>query len=142
MRSAPDQRMNSHFNMQQDMIFDARRGGLSWARIVEWLGGRAPRPPGGSGSYVPSDACQVACIEQESAITVTMRWVDSTGCSYQAQIWRKGTARIHALCALSGLPIAPGDAVFRPDAGKQGVKNRREMVHAHAVDACFGAIVT
>lgn len=105
-----------------------------WARIVEWLSGQIPQAPGAHGPYYRSKVCQVACIDRESDITVTMRWIDSTGCSYQAQIWRRGIARTHAHCAVSGLPIVPGDIVFKPDAGMRQAKNRREMVHAHAVN--------
>lgn len=49
-----------------------------------------------------------------------LSWRDSTGCCYGYQSWCRGLAKREGRCALSGMPIQPGDQVFRP--ARQGVR--------------------
>jgi hypothetical protein len=60
-------------------------------------------------------ACtRVVVLERISLATVSVTWSDPTLGHFSGQVWRKGSAHINAFCALTGTPIHPGDAIFRP----------------------------
>jgi hypothetical protein len=73
-------------------------------------------------------------IDQPTVRTIAVRWSDPrTGC-YGEQIWRMCHSRRRAQCAATGLAIQPGDAVYRPTAGRYGVPfNEGQLILASAV---------
>ncbi|CAM2158920.1 DUF3331 domain-containing protein (plasmid) [Pararobbsia alpina] len=62
----------------------------------------------------PRPSLTVRVIERLSHCTVAVSWHDTTACRYDDQVWRAGVARRCGVCALSAVPIVPGDAVYRP----------------------------
>ncbi|WP_321814087.1 MULTISPECIES: DUF3331 domain-containing protein [unclassified Paraburkholderia] len=73
-------------------------------------------------------------IDHPTVRTIAVRWSDPrTGC-YGEQIWRMCHSRRRAQCAATGLTIQPGDAVYRPTAGRYGVPfNEGQLILASAV---------
>jgi hypothetical protein len=60
-------------------------------------------------------ACtRVVVHERLSLVALSVTWSDPTLGHFTGQVWRKGTAHTDAFCALTGMPIQQGDAVFRP----------------------------
>ena len=57
---------------------------------------------------------RVVVLERLSLVTLSVSWSDPTLGHFTGQVWRKGIADVEAFCALSRMPICPGDAVFRP----------------------------
>ncbi|CAN7665164.1 DUF3331 domain-containing protein [Paraburkholderia sp. SIMBA_054] len=57
---------------------------------------------------------RVSVLEQLSSKSLSVYWSDPRSGHYANQVWRIGIARINAFCALSGMPICRGDAVYRP----------------------------
>jgi len=57
---------------------------------------------------------RVSVLEQLSSKSLSVYWSDPRSGHYANQVWRIGIARIDAFCALSGMPICRGDAVYRP----------------------------
>jgi hypothetical protein len=53
-------------------------------------------------------------LERVSLLSVSVTWSDPTLGHFADQLWIRGSAHIYSFCALTGLPICPGDAVFRP----------------------------
>jgi hypothetical protein len=95
------------------------------------------RPSGAAGT-----PARIYIIEQLTSQTVTVCWSDPQSGHYAEQLWRKGAARRSSFCILTGMRIRPGDAVFRPRAGKSHVPvNRKYMLLAAAVPD-KGSLVT
>lgn len=74
-------------------------------------------------------------IEKYSNSTIAVYWCDATAGCYGEQLWRVVTARAGSTCALSGLQIRRGDAVFRPAARGRKPANGDSMILASAVEA-------
>jgi Domain of unknown function (DUF3331) len=86
----------------------------------------------------PREVC-VRVIDRPSASTATIAWRDPTMGCYGDQVWRASVSRSHGVCAVSGLPIVPGDAVYRPRARHPLPLNVTEMILATVVhDAIEG----
>ena len=81
----------------------------------------------------------VRVVDRPSPITATIAWRDPTACCYGDQVWRASVSRSHGVCAVSGRPILPGDAVYRPRASHPLPLNVGEMILAAVVhDAVEG----
>ncbi|MEA3121726.1 MAG: hypothetical protein QOH33_1281 [Paraburkholderia sp.] len=74
-------------------------------------------------------------VERASPGTITVAWRDPTSCRYGDQIWRASVAREPGVCALSGKPITPGDAVFEPKTMRKPALNAGAMILCSAVGA-------
>lgn len=84
-------------------------------------------------------------VEQYSDLVITVCWRDPTFGCYGEQLWKRVTSRTRAICALSGLQIRRGDAVFRPWARGCKPVNVSLMILASAVatlaeEACTSAV--
>jgi Domain of unknown function (DUF3331) len=75
----------------------------------------------------------VSILERPSASTVTIAWRDATTCCYADQIWHASLSRSQGVCAMSGRPILPGDAVYRPRARRPLPLNVDAMILAVVV---------
>lgn len=79
--------------------------------------------------------CAVKVIERQGPCGATIAWSDATACCYGEQLWRRCVARKSGLCALSGQPIAPGDAVYRPRLVQPAPRNLEAMILASVMEA-------
>ncbi len=75
----------------------------------------------------------VNVLDRLSERTVTVSWRDSTSCHYNDQIWRVGIARQPGWCAISGMRIETGDAIYRPIPTFPAPVNAQEMILASAI---------
>jgi hypothetical protein len=73
-------------------------------------------------------------VEKYSNSTIAVCWRDATSGCYGEQLWRVVTARAGSTCALSGLQIRRGDAVFRPSTRGHKPANNDSMILASAVE--------
>lgn len=76
----------------------------------------------------------VTVIERPTSTSATIAWRDSTNCRYGAQLWRLVRARKPGVCALSGVPIRPGEEIFKP-CGRLVAANADAMIHSAALHA-------
>ncbi|ALL66468.1 Protein of unknown function (DUF3331) [Paraburkholderia caribensis MBA4] len=77
---------------------------------------------------------RVSVLEQLSSKSLSVYWSDPRSGHYANQVWRIGVARIDAFCALSGMPICRGDAVYRPRVSPSYLPaNHNRMILAAAV---------
>jgi hypothetical protein len=83
-------------------------------------------------AYEAREVC-VSVVDRPSARTATISWRDPTACCYGDQVWRAGVSRSRGVCAMSGRPILPGDAVFKPQARRPLPLNVGAMILATAV---------
>jgi hypothetical protein len=84
-------------------------------------------------------AVAVNLIDRPSSSTATISWRDSTRCCYGDQIWRSTQARTRGVCALSGRPIRPGDAVYKPRLCRPAPRNADAMILTSALDDASAA---
>ncbi|RKT27575.1 uncharacterized protein DUF3331 [Paraburkholderia sp. RAU2J] len=56
----------------------------------------------------------VKVIERPDPNTLMIAWCDPTSCHYGDQIWGACVARNSGVCAISGMRIRRGDAIYRP----------------------------
>ncbi|BEU27474.1 DUF3331 domain-containing protein [Paraburkholderia sp. 22B1P] len=76
----------------------------------------------------------ITVLERLTTKTVVVRWSDARTGHYGDQIWRIGLARIVAFCALTGSPIYPGDAIYRPLKRSQSIpRNWDRMILASGI---------
>ena len=76
----------------------------------------------------------ISIVEQLTSQTLSVCWSDPQSGHYADQVWRKGVARRPSFCVLTGMPIYPGDSVFRPRACETYVPaNRDRMILAAVV---------
>jgi hypothetical protein len=72
-------------------------------------------------------------IGQLTTRTIAVRWSDSRSGCYGEQIWRMCHARTNTQCAATGLPIQPGDVVYRPTSGRYEIPfNDGQLILASA----------
>jgi hypothetical protein len=57
---------------------------------------------------------RVSFVERFGAKTVSLTWHDSTQACYGEQLWMRKTARSSGRCALTGMAVRRGDAVYSP----------------------------
>jgi Domain of unknown function (DUF3331) len=79
-------------------------------------------------------AVNLHIVEKYSKSTIAVCWRDATSGCYAEQLWRAVIARTGSTCALSGLQIRPGDAVFRPWGRGYKPANSDSMILATAVE--------
>lgn len=77
----------------------------------------------------------VHVVEKYSSSTIAVCWRDATSGCYVEQLWKAVTARSGSTCALSGLQIRRGYAVFRPSTRGYKPANNDSMILACAVEA-------
>ncbi|CAG4901703.1 DUF3331 domain-containing protein [Paraburkholderia gardini] len=74
----------------------------------------------------------ITLLERLSTTAVVLCW-RSTTCHYGDQVWIQGVARSSGRCAVSGMAIRRGDAVYRPGSrGRRVPVNVGAMIHASA----------
>lgn len=93
--------------------------------------------PGSSRLSNSNGAVAIALLDRISPRTATVSWSDPQGCKYGEQVWRLATARQSGICALSGQPIAAGDAIYRPSKAVTPPANAAAMMLATAIDRAF-----
>ncbi|HDR9482927.1 TPA: DUF3331 domain-containing protein [Burkholderia aenigmatica] len=84
-----------------------------------------------------SYSATIDLLDQPTSSTVVLSWRDSTGGHYGYQNWHKGCARRPGLCAASGMPINPGDEIFRPSVRNGRPTNWSAMIlaiHISSID--------
>lgn len=75
----------------------------------------------------------VNVLDRLSERTVAVSWRDSTSCHYNDQIWRVGIARQPGCCAITGMHIEPGDAIYRPIPTVPAPLNAQAMILSSAL---------
>ncbi|RKP56718.1 DUF3331 domain-containing protein [Pararobbsia silviterrae] len=75
----------------------------------------------------------VNVLDRLSERTVAVSWRDSTSCHYNDQIWRVGIAHQPGCCAITGMHIDPGDAIYRPIPAVPAPLNAHAMILASAL---------
>jgi Domain of unknown function (DUF3331) len=78
------------------------------------VGSLQPAPPCLANAQAATGTRVVKVVERRSSKTVAVCWRDATSGHYAEQVWTLGVARTRAVCALTGAPIARGDAIYRP----------------------------
>ncbi|AJY10967.1 DUF3331 domain-containing protein [Burkholderia dolosa] len=77
----------------------------------------------------------IVAAERQTDSSVLVSWSDPTRCRYDEQRWIAAKARARGRCALTGQPIGPGDAIYKPQwRGAKRPANCREMIVASALD--------
>jgi hypothetical protein len=76
----------------------------------------------------------VSLVDWPTSSTATISWRDSTRCCYGDQVWRSSRARTEGVCAMSGRPIRPGDAVYKPRPCRPARRNADAMILTSALD--------
>jgi len=88
---------------------DTDQGSRSARRLTAFSpvdrGQRQPLRPGNA---------LVTFVERLGPKSVSINWRDSMTASYSEQLWMRKVARKCGVCALSGMTITPGDAVYGP----------------------------
>ena len=125
-----------------------------WSDIVEtlgqWRSGRV-----GVGSHLASTKASaryrtktqviglaIRIVERPTVGRVTLSWRDPLGCSYGNQEWYLSCARRSGICALSGLEIRRGDAVYRPRPTRPPALNADAMIREDILDDLHGHTVS
>lgn len=97
--------------------------------------------PGKSGAFgnrrtrlTREQAVNLHIVEKYSKSTIAVCWRDATSGCYAEQLWRAVIARTGSTCALSGLQIRRGDAVFQPWGRGYKPANSDSMILATAVE--------
>jgi Domain of unknown function (DUF3331) len=81
----------------------------------------------------------IALLDRPSSRTITVSWSDPRGCKYGEQVWRLAVAKRSGICALSGLTIIAGDAIYRPAKVEPPPSNAAAMMLAAIVERAFAA---
>ncbi|MGF6774016.1 hypothetical protein P3T18_006530 [Paraburkholderia sp. GAS199] len=78
---------------------------------------------------------RVSFVERLGARSISITWHDSTAACYGEQLWMRRTARSSGLCALTGMLVRRGDAVYSP-ASRASIRplNCTQMILATAVE--------
>jgi hypothetical protein len=76
----------------------------------------------------------VSLIDRPSSSTATISWRDSTRGCYGDQVWSASRACAEGICAMSGRPIRPGDAVYKPRSCRRAPRNAGAMILTSALD--------
>lgn len=81
-----------------------------------------------------ANALFIRRIEWKTTSTILVSWSDPTLGRYEDQSWRAGFAHTTGICRLTGMPVRPGDAVFRPrQFGGTTLTNALDMILADAL---------
>jgi hypothetical protein len=76
----------------------------------------------------------ITVLEHMTNSRVCLSWHDPTLCNYEEQVWTPALARRSGRCALSGVHIRRGDAVYRPQTrGQTPPANGDAMILASAL---------
>ena len=98
----------------------------AWAHVIGSLSGASttslqaqckPEPSAlhaGALNYRWPVDVNVRVIERVTDSTVTVGWSHPCQGSFGAQLWRESLSHGEQLCALSGDPVARGDAIYKP----------------------------
>ena len=98
-----------------------------------------PSPAHEARAAQPPKPAHIVVQERLSTCTISVSWSDPCTGRYTEQIWRSGLARDASVCALTGLAIQRGDAVFRPRSHDFHVpSNQHQMILAATVDEHAG----
>jgi hypothetical protein len=89
----------------------------------------------------PGAGARIRIVERPNADTATIAWYDPTVCHYGDQTWRASVARSSGVCALSGLAVRRGDAIYRPGSGRPSPRNCNAMILARCVEESADAML-
>lgn len=90
-------------------------------------------PPASSGDV--RRRCAIVATERQTDSSVLVSWSDPTRCRYDEQRWISARSRALGRCALTGMTIRPGDAIYKPQwRGAKRPANYREMILAAELD--------
>jgi len=78
-------------------------------------------------------ACVTINVRELTESSATIGWYDPTRCRYEDQHWSRFKARHAGVCAMTGIPIAPGADVFRPAHTRGGAANADAMILMRAL---------
>lgn len=115
-------------------LASSRNGGCAETSSLK-AAARDARNAGYSKGARTLESTFVRVVDRPTFVTAVVDWRDATTGCYAEQTWRAGRARRCGLCALSGAPIAAGDAVYRPRITKHFRANAESMILASAVNA-------
>ncbi|MGF6992392.1 DUF3331 domain-containing protein [Paraburkholderia sp. GAS32] len=79
--------------------------------------------------------CVIRVLERSGRTSATLAWSDATSCCYGEQHWRRCVAKKAGVCALSGLAITRGNAVYRPKRVQPAPRNIEAMILATVLEA-------
>ncbi|MFP3507133.1 DUF3331 domain-containing protein [Burkholderia sp. SIMBA_062] len=79
--------------------------------------------------------CAIVAVERQTDSSLLVSWSDPTHCRYDEQRWISAKARSPGRCALTGLPIRAGDAIYKPQwRGAKRPANCWEAILASELD--------
>jgi Domain of unknown function (DUF3331) len=91
---------------------------------------RAPSLTAGSRArsarFASFSTCVTIKVVERSERIARITWYDPTSCHYAEQRWHRTTSLRSGTCALTGVPIARGDDIFRPSRADR--MNARAMI--------------
>ncbi|CAG4890122.1 DUF3331 domain-containing protein [Paraburkholderia saeva] len=90
---------------------------------------------------LPGAGARIRIVERPDPVTATIAWYDPTVCHYGDQTWRASVARSSGVCAVSGLAIRRGDAIYRPGSGRPSPRNCNAMILARFVEEPADALM-
>ena len=82
----------------------------------------------------PHQGRAIKVLERSGQDSAIVSWSDATVGCYGEQYWRRGVARRGDVCAMSGRPIAKGDAVYRPRRVRPIPRNIEAMILASVME--------
>ncbi|RKE35039.1 uncharacterized protein DUF3331 [Paraburkholderia sp. BL23I1N1] len=82
--------------------------------VVASMGQNAGRRAPSSCALTKRVTFPVKVVERPDPNTLMIAWCDPTSCHYGDQIWGACLARNSGVCAISGMRIRRGDAIYRP----------------------------
>jgi hypothetical protein len=82
-------------------------------------------------------SASIVLLDRISPRTATVSWSDPQGCKYGEQVWRLAAAKRPGTCALTGRPVAKGDAIYRPTTAEPPPANADAMMLAEALNEAF-----
>ncbi|MFJ1211717.1 DUF3331 domain-containing protein [Burkholderia pyrrocinia] len=79
--------------------------------------------------------CAIVAAERQTDSSVLISWSDPTRCRYDEQRWISAKSRALGRCALTGITIHTGDAIYKPQwRGAKRPANYREVILASELD--------
>jgi hypothetical protein len=94
---------------------------------------RDDAPPASSGGA--RRRCAIVDAERQTDSSVLISWSDPTRCRYDEQRWISAKSRTLGRCALTGITIHTGDAIYKPQwRGSKRPANYREVILASELE--------
>ncbi|WGY73548.1 DUF3331 domain-containing protein [Burkholderia cepacia] len=85
--------------------------------------------------------CAIIAAERQTDSSVLVSWSDPTRCRYDEQRWISAKSRALGRCALTGMTIHTGDAIYKPQwRGSKRPANYWEVILASEMDRFIGRL--